>query len=254
MNKNSSLSSVQNALRILECFNVSQTEKRVIEISKQLDLPKSTVSRLLQTLLNEGYVKKNNETQKYSLGTKVLTLYSALMANIEVVKEAHPILETLAKDTSESIQLAQRENSYVIYTDQIKSNYPVQIYSHVGLMNPIHCTSSGKILLAYEDEKIIDEILEMDLVKYTTSTITNPKILKEELKKIKNDGYSFAQNEFIDGIISIAAPVRDYTNKVIAAISLVGPVQRINEEKVPRYINKVIEAARQISMQMGYRG
>lgn len=252
MTKTTSISSLQNALRILNSFSVYETEKRVTQISKELDLPKSTVSRLLQTLLQEGYVKKNYDSGKYSLGTKILSLYGSLMANMQVVKESHPILEALAKETSESIQLAQRENSYVVYTDQVKSNYPMQIYSHIGLMNPIHCTSSGKVLLAYENEEVIDTILNGKLKIYTASTIVDPKVLRKELDKVKIQGYCITKNEFIDGIVAIAAPVRDYNKKVIAAVSLVGPVQRINGDKVNSYTNKVLKAAQDISLNMGY--
>jgi DNA-binding IclR family transcriptional regulator len=254
MNKSSNLSSVENALKVLECFTIDETEKRVTEIANELGLAKSTVSRLLKTLLSKGYVKKNPETQKFSLGTKILTLYSSLISEMEVVKEAHPILEALAKETSESVQLAELEGSNVIYMEQIKSSYPMQIFAHIGRINPIHCTSSGKLLLAYQDVEVIEEILSHELKKYTSHTITDVNILKRELLEIRGLGYSFIESEFIDGIVSIAAPIRDHNKKVIAAVSLVGPIQRFNGDKVPRFINKVVEAAKKISLQIGYRG
>jgi IclR family transcriptional regulator, KDG regulon repressor len=254
MNNSSNLSSVENALKILECFTIDETEKRVTQIAIELDLAKSTVSRLLKTLLNKGYVKKNPETQKYSLGTKILTLYSSLMSEMEVVKEAHTILEELARETSESVQLAELEGSSVIYMEQIKSSYPIQIFAHIGRINPLHCTSSGKLLLAYQKESEIDKLLEMDFHRYTSSTVTNPFILKEQLKEIKKLGYCYIQNEFIDGIVSIAAPIRDYNKNIIAAVSLVGPIQRINGVKAQQFINKVVEAGKKISLKMGYRG
>jgi len=252
MNKNTTLSSVQNAIRVLNSFTVDETEKRVTQLAEELDLAKSTVSRLLKTLLNEGYVKKNKDTLKYSLGTKILTLYSSLMSNMEVVKEARPILEELAKDTSESVQLAEIEGSNVIYTEQIKSNYPIQIFADIGRINPIHCTSSGKLLLAYQEEHIIEKILKTDFIKYTNSTITDPDLLKKELLNIKEEGYCIIKNEFIEGIIAISAPIKDYNKKVIAAVSIVGPIQRINGEKITRYQNKVIVTAKKISRNMGY--
>lgn len=255
MNKSSNLSSVENALKVLECFTIDVTEKRVTQIALELDLAKSTVSRLLKTLLNEGYVKKNPETQKYSLGNKILTLYSSLISNMEVVKEAKLILEQLARDTSESVQLAELEGSNVIYMEQIKSSYPIQIFAHIGRINPIHCTSSGKLLLAYQDIESIEKILNSnELVKYTSSTIMDTYILKKQLLDIRGLGYCFIENEFIDGIVSIAAPIRDYNKNVIAAVSLVGPIQRINGVKVQQYINKVVEAGKKISLKMGYSG
>ncbi|TLP37728.1 IclR family transcriptional regulator [Arcobacter arenosus] len=252
MNKSSNLSSVENALKILECFTVDDTEKRVTEISNELGLAKSTVSRLLKTLLNQGYVKKNLENQKYSLGNKVLTLYSALMSNMEIVKEAHPFLEELAKDTSESVQLAELDKNKVIYMEQIKSSFPIQIFAHIGRVNPVHCTSSGKLLLAYKDFHTIENILSKGLEKYTKYTITDEDKLKKELLEIRDLGYCYIENEFIDGIVSIAAPIRDYNKNVIAAVSLVGPIQRINGVKAQKYIGKVVETAKKISSSMGY--
>lgn len=253
MNNSSNLSSVENALNILESFSIDQTEKRVTQIAKELNIGKSSVSRILKTLHNKGYVKKNPETQKYSLGTKILTLYSSLMEKMEVVKEAHLILEKLAQDTSESVQLAEIEGSDVIYMEQIKSSFPIQIFAHIGRINPVHCTSSGKLLLAYQDISTIEEILNGKLKKYTSSTITDSNTLKRELLEIRGLGYCLIENEFIEGIVSIAAPIRDYNSNVIAAVSLVGPIQRLNGDKIPRYINKVLEAAKEISLNMGYK-
>ena len=249
--KKNSLSSVQSALKILSLFSFEEPEKRVTQIAKEMGIAKSTASRLLSSLANEGFVKKNKDTQKYSLGTKLLTLYSRMISNLEVVKEAKPYLEQLSKDTSESIQLSQLDGKNVVYIDNIKSTYPFQITSHIGLVNPIHCTSSGKVLLAYQKDRLVDEIL-VDLDKFTPSTITDPEILKEELIHIKKMGYSYIENQFIQGIVSIAAPIKDYNNEIIAAISLAGPIQRINGEKSKLYINKVIEAAKKISVNMGY--
>ncbi len=252
MNKSSNMSSVENALKILESFTIDKSEKRVTELSNELDIGKSSVSRILKTLQSRAYVKKDPETQKYSLGTKILTLYSSLMSEMEVVKEAHPILEQLAKETKESVQLAELEGSNVIYMEQIKSSFPIQIFAHIGRINPIHCTSSGKLLLAYQEIETIEDILNIDLKKYTSSTTTNKLTLKKQLLEIKSLGYCYIENEFIDGIVSIAAPIYDYNNKVIAAVSLVGPIQRINGDKVKPYINKVLQAAKKISNKMGY--
>ena len=252
MNKSSNLSSVENALRVLECFTIDETEKRVTEIARELNIAKSTVSRLLKTLLNKGYVKKNQETKKYFLGTKILTLHSSLISHMEIIKEAHPSLEQLARETSESIQLAELEGSNVIYIEQIPSSYPIQIFAHIGRINPIHCTSSGKLLLAYQKEEIIDKILKINFHKYTSSTVTNPNILKEELREIKELGYCFIENQFVEGIASIAAPIKDHNNNVVATVSLVGPVQRINTDKIPRFINKVINTAKKISFNLGF--
>ncbi|MBV5278854.1 MAG: IclR family transcriptional regulator [Campylobacteraceae bacterium] len=251
-NKKKNLSSVGNALRILNCFSLEKPEQRVTELAIELNIGKSTVSRLLTTLANEGFVRKDKETQKYSLGFKILTLYNTLTTNLEIIKEARPFLEKLFEETSESIQIAELEDLHVIYTDQIKSRHPVHILAHIGRINPIHCTSSGKLLLAYQTKQTINELLSKELVAYTPYTIVQPQILLEELAVIKKEGYCININEFIEGVISISASIKDYKGDVIAAISIVGPTQRINGGKVVSYLNKLLSAAKEISKNLGY--
>lgn len=252
MKKQTSLSSVQNALKILSCFSFDEGEKKLTNIALELNIAKSTASRLLNTLVQEDFLKKDERTKKYSLGSKILTLYGTLVSNIEVVKDARSALEELANETSESIQLAQLKGSDIIFIDLVKSTYQLQITSHIGLVYPIHCTSSGKLLLAYQKDEVINEILENDLKKYTSKTITNKKALGEELIKIKNDGYCYIEDEFIEGVVSIAAPIVDKNNNVIASLSLAGPKQRIDYKKTQKYISKVIQAAKKISVNIHY--
>lgn len=246
------LSSVSNALRILDCFSIDKTEKRVSELAIELNIGKSTVSRLLSTLAQHGYVRKNMETQKYSLGFKVLSLYGILISNLEILKEARPIMEKLSEMTLESIQIAELEDSQIIYIDQIKSKHPVHILAHIGRINPIHCTSSGKLLLAFQSEKTINKLLSMELLSYTPYTITDPNILLEELSLIRKEGFCISSNEFVEGVISLSAPIRDYKNNVIAAISIVGPTQRIGGKNLFKYLEKLLFSAKEISKSMGW--
>jgi len=249
---NKSLSSVSNALRILNCFTRENSERRVTDISLELGIGKSTVSRLLTTLLNEGYVRKNNETRKYELGLRILTLHNTLMFNLEIIKEARPILKNLANETLEAVQIAELEDLNVIYVDQIKSIHPTKILAHIGRVNPVHCTSSGKLLLAYQNQDKIDDILKNEFKKYTKYTITNPNILLKELKEIKEKGYCISVNEFIENVISISAPIVDVHKNIIAAVSVVGPTQRINGKKISNFTNKVIEAGKEMSRRINY--
>lgn len=250
-NMKTNLSSVANALRILNCFSIEQPEKRVTDIAQELKLGKSTVSRLLATLASEGYVKKDSETQKFSLGLRILSLASTLTANLEIVREARPALRQLVQETNESAQIAELEGNRMIYVDQVKCKQPIRILAHIGRINPIHCTSSGRLLLAYESEKRQQEVLYGELIKYTPYTETEPASILKDLEIIKEQGYCIITNEFIEGVVSISAPIRDYRERVIAAISLVGPTNRLTEEKVLFFRSRVQNAGREISKKMG---
>ncbi|KNZ40905.1 IclR family transcriptional regulator [Acetobacterium bakii] len=249
--KKTNLSSVGNTLCILNCFTVEQPEKRVTDIARELDLGKSTVSRLLATLASEGYVKKNPETQKFSLGLRLLSLASTLTSNLEIVREARPVLQQLVQETSESAQIAEIEGNRMIYVDQVKCKQPIRILAHIGRINPIHCTGSGRLLLAYQSEKRQQELLHGELMKYTPNTETDPVKIQKDLETIKNQGYCIITNELIEGVVSISAPIRDYRERVISAISVVGPLNRLTEEKIIFCRNRVQKAGREISKKMG---
>lgn len=249
---NTKLSSVGNALNILNCFSVEQPEKRVTDIARELGLGKSTVSRLLATLASEGYVKKDPATQKFSLGLRILSLASTLTSNLEIVREARPVLQQLVQETSESAQIAELEGNRMIYVDQVKCKQPIRILAHIGRINPIYCTSSGRLLLAYQSVKRQQEVLQGKLIKYTPETETDPIKIQKDLETIKNQGYCILANEFIEGVVSISAPIRDYRERVISSISVVGPISRLTPEKINFCRSRVQKAGREISKKMGY--
>lgn len=246
------LSSVKNALRILNSFTIESPEKRVTDLAEDLGLGKSTISRLLSTLASEGYVIKDPESQKYKLGLRVLTLNSVLVSELEVTKEARPVLKNLVKETSEAAHIAVLEDKEVVYVEQIECAHPVRILSHVGRRNPAHCTSSGKVLLAFEDAGKVSRLLEEPLKSCTKHTVTDKGELLKQLEMIRKQEFYISESEFLEGVVSFASPIRDYTGKVIATVTLVGPEFRIRREHYSGLSTKVAKAAQEISMKLGY--
>lgn len=247
------LSSVKNALRILNSFTMDSPEKKVSEIANELELNKSTVSRTMATLASEGFVYQVSDTKKYRLGLSVLTLSGVLNSNMDVYRESQPVLNRLVEQTGETAHISVLDDLEVVYLQKVECNHPVRFLTHVGKRNPSYCTSSGKILMAYSSDDVIDTIINNGLVQYTENTITDPDELRAHLKQIKEDGYAYSMEEFSEGVITIAAPIFDYTGKVIAALSIVGPKQRIQVHKIPLLSKKVKSAASEISENMGYR-
>ncbi|WP_240421320.1 IclR family transcriptional regulator [Paenibacillus periandrae] len=248
------LSSVKNALRILNSFSQETHEKRVSDLAVELGVGKSTISRLLSTLASEGYVIKDPNNQKYRLGLRILTLNSIVTSQLEINREARPILKELVRDTGEAAHIAVLEDEDVVYIEQIECLHPVRILSYVGRRNPIHCTSSGKVLLAFQETSKIERLLATDLVRYTMKTIIDPSILKTQLAEIRESEVCYSECEFLEDVVSFAAPIRNYSKKVIASISLVGPKHRIKQNQLPALKNKVIKAAKEISKNLGYSG
>ncbi|WP_110929269.1 IclR family transcriptional regulator [Bacillus massiliglaciei] len=245
------LSSVKNALRVLQSFSIDNPEKKVTELAKDLKLGKSTVSRLLATLASEGFVTKDSETQRYRLGLSILNLNTIITSHLEVTRESALILKELVNEINETAHIAVLEDDNIVYLNRIDCKQPVQILSHIGRRNPLHCTSSGKILLAHQSQDFIDSYIDKGLEAYTPKTVTSQKPFKEFLQSVKEQGYSVSKEELRVGVCSLAAPIKDYTGKVVYALSVVGPVHRMNPSN-EYLIRKVKKTALEISESLGY--
>jgi DNA-binding IclR family transcriptional regulator len=245
------LSSVKNALRILRGFSIEEPEKKVTDLASSLGLGKSTVSRLLATLASEGFVIKDQETQKYRLGLTILHLNTIVTSNLEINRESLPILQRLVHEIGETSHIAVLDGLDVVYLNRVDCKHPVQILSHIGRRNPAHCTSSGKVILANQEEEVIEQVIAKGLDKYTVNTITDPDHFRATLKTVKEKGYAISIEELREGVVSVAAPIRDYTGKVVYAISVIGPVHRMSRYNIS-IINKVKSAAMEISERLGY--
>lgn len=252
--KDYTLSSVKNALRILRSFSMDDPEKKITDLATSLDLGKSTVSRLMSTLASEGFVEKNSENQRYRLGLSILSLASVCTSNLEIHKEAIPVLQKLVENTGETSHLAVLDGLDVIYLHKVESKHQVRAFTHIGKKNPAYCTSSGKILLAYNDEQLLENTIKVGLTPYTENTITDPDKLKKTLEDVRTVGYAISIEEISEGVVSIAAPVRDYTGQVIASVNIVGPIQRVNNHSIPTHVKKVVKAGKEISERLGCRG
>ncbi|WP_394232365.1 IclR family transcriptional regulator [Niallia oryzisoli] len=246
------LSSVKNALRILNSFTMDEPEKKIGEISASLGLNKSTVSRTMATLASEGFVFKDPKTKTYRLGFSILTLSGVINSNMDIYRESQPVLNKLVETIGETAHISVFDNLEVIYIQKVECNHPVRYLTHVGKRNPPYCTSSGKVFMAFSSDAVVDAIIGNGLTKYTKYTITNPDELRAHLKEIREQGFAYSYEEFSEGVVTIAAPIFDYTGKVIASLSIVGPKQRINQQKVPSFSKKIISASLEISRNMGY--
>lgn len=247
------LSSVTNALRILQQFSNSKTVVYVTELAQELGVSKSTISRLVRTLENEGFLQKDFETQGYLLGKKLLTIAGIYVNTNEIYREVGPVLNELVQNTNESAQISSLDdNMDVFYIHKINGPYFSNVNTQIGMHNPIHATSSGKVLLAYAESEVIEEVINRPHEAYTEHTITNPIQFREELKKVRRQGYSVSIGEINSDNYSIAFPVRSFEGKVVCAISIVGPLSRLNNDRLKEHIRHIKQAAQEASERLGY--
>lgn len=246
------LSSVRNALRMLKSFSMEEPEKRVSDLSESLGLNKSTVSRTMATLASEGFVFKNPETNKYRLGLSIVSLSGIVNNNTDIYKESLPVLNKLVESCGETAHISVLDNYEVIYLQKVECNHPVRFLTHVGKRNPLYCTSAGKVLLAYAKDDVVETVIENGLEAFTKNTITDPDQLRKHLKKIKQDGYAYSFEELSEGVNSIATPIYDYNGNVVSALSVVGPKQRIDNQKLKAITQQTVNASKEISDRLGY--
>jgi IclR family transcriptional regulator, KDG regulon repressor len=244
------LQSVQNGLLILKLFSMEQPVWGLTDIANSLQLPKSTVSRLLNDLVLEGYLEKTKS--KYRLGLSLLNLSGVLTSHLEIHREAMDSLYMLVAKLEESAHISILEGVNVVYIMKVECKHSVRLLSHVGKNNPATCTSSGKVLLSYESEEVIKKVIDSGLPKLGPNSITKPSDFLQQLLTVKKEGYSLCIDEMHEDVISIAAPIMDYTGNVIASVSVIGPRQRIPEEKIPAFIDETIKAGKEISSKLGF--
>ncbi len=251
--KNTSFSSMRNALRLLNLFTMDEPELTVSEIAEKLDVAISTAHRLTSTLLHEGFLVKDPTTKYYRLGASILAMGNTVLSQIELCRFSTAILEQLVKETGETAHLSILKDTQVVYLFKIDSLHPVHLLSHAGRQNPAYCTSSGQAILAFEKESLIDKVIEEGLTLYTKHTITNSIKFRDMLKKVRNNGIAISKEEMHEGVISLAAPVKNLQGKVIASVSIAGPTSRIHHQNLDYFINAVKKAAFDISSKIGSR-
>lgn len=245
-----SISSMRNALRLLNLFTMVEPELSLSELAQKLQIGISTAHRLTHTLMLEGFLTKDPQTKKFRLGASILGMGNTIITQNHLCRISIPVLEKLAINTGETAHIAILRDYQAIYLIRMDSKHPVHLLSHAGKQNPIHCTSSGQAILAFQSEKMIDGVIARGLQQYTVNTITTPVEYKQLLLKIRNQGYSFSAEELHEGVSSIAVPVKNISGQVIASISIAGPVSRINQNTLPRLVKIVKQAADKVSEQL----
>ncbi|MCG0276309.1 MAG: IclR family transcriptional regulator [Thermosediminibacteraceae bacterium] len=253
MRGENNVQSIERAMRILEELAEEEDGIGVTELSSRVGLHKSTVHRILNTLLRMGYVEQNPKSEKYRLGTKLLYLGGAILDRMDIRKESHELLKQLAEEVNETVHLVIPDNDKALYIDKIDSKRTIRMYSQIGRHVPLHASAVGKAILAFSSPEYVQKVIKKGLDRYTRNTIVDPDRLIEHLKEIRAQGYAVDDEENEEGIRCVGAPVFDYTGKVIAAISISGSTVTIPAERVPELALKVVDCAQKISRRMGWR-
>lgn len=253
INPNYPVKVLDKSLSILEILLQKNSLMSISEISNKLEMYPSTVHRILDTFKSKGYVEQNSQNQKYQLGLKLVELGMAKFHKIDLIDETIPFLKELVNQCNETVHLGILEQGEVLYLAKEEPNQNIRMVSQVGKRAPVYSTSLGKILLAYlpkgERKGITDKI---EYISFTKNTINSIDKLKKELDKVKRQGFALDREENEKDVCCIAAPIRNYQGKVIAAVSISSPVFRIDIEKQRCLRENIIIISKKISKRLGY--
>lgn len=243
--------SVIKALDLMEVL-AGKGELSIGELNDHLGWDKSTIHRLLSTLREKGYVQQNSQNQKYRAGIKMFEIGNQVVERLGFRRQCQPYLESLAAMTKETVNLAVRDGKDIIYIDKIESSATIKVDLAVGKRLPMYCTGLGKAILAHMPEQEALKILQSEsMIAHTPKTLVTLEAIQEQLALIRQKGYSLDDEEYVEGLVCVAAPIRNHRGEVMAAISIAVPQYRFDEgERTLHYTQKVAETAGKISSEL----
>ena len=247
---------VQSAERIFQVMEMlaDNGEMGLMELSSALGLHKSTVHRLLMSLIYMGYARQDETTQKYVLSYKIVNMAGRILERTDILQLARPYMARLSELSGETVHLVQREGSNILYIYKIEAKIgTIRMVSHVGMVHPMYCSGVGKAIMAALPEREVEQIWADSVIeKKTKNTITELSELKEVLAGVRENGYALDDEENEEGVRCIAACLRDYHKDVKYAFSISGPASRMTMERVGELAVEVRKVQEELSRELGY--
>lgn len=246
---------VDHAFDVLEALGGEREELGVTELAKELGFSKNNVFRLLATFQERGYVGQNPKTENYRLGLKVFEMAQVYLHKSGLVRNARPVLQDIVARCNESAYISILAQGEVVYLDLVESRQMVKLIPRVGRRLPSYCTAAGKIQLAFQNEDDLERLFkDKALKRFTDNTLADYESLLKEFEGCAGKGFALDNQEYEDEVKCVAAPVRDYTRRVVAGVSVSGPTFRLSEERIrDELVPLVVEAGKTISSKLGFQ-
>lgn len=243
---------IDKTFRILEVLAYSQRAISLSALVEQTQISKTTAHRLLQTLLEKGYVAKNLESN-YTLGPKYIELASYHINSLELQSEANPFLSLLYSQLNLSVHLGVLDGYKLVYITKLDLFPTARNFAKIGYETPAYCSSIGKILLAMLSGQELEKFVnQCEFQKFTNHTITNAEQLRKHLKKVRSQGWAMDDEESQLDHRCVAVPIFDYRGVAIASVGVSGNMEQLANHKLPMIITELKHTAAQISSRMGY--
>lgn len=248
-----SIRSVDRTIDIIACVAANNGALTIDQIVTAARLPKSTVFRILATLEARRFVERSPQSQTYRLGSLAVMVGARALGELDIRRIARPHIETLMEATGETVHLSMLNDDTALCIDKIDSTRSIRMSSYVGFRDPLHCSGVGKVLLAFQTEPERKAILSrITLTRQTPRTITDKRLLQQQLDAIRAKGFATDIEEIEEGVGCVAAPIYDHSIRAIASVSISGPTTRINETTLDNLIPLVSRCAAAISGDLGF--
>lgn len=250
--KKTNVKSASRVLDVIEYIITCNKPPTFRMIREALDIPKSSLSYLLQDLIARDYINCDTDLKVYYSGLKLVQMGAASINNTDISREISLATKKLSEDLNVTTHAAILDNRSVVYIAKSQSTTDLSLVTNIGFRIPAHATALGKVLLAdLTPHELEMRFKNIQLERFTEQTITSFEKLQENLVTVQKNGYAIDNQEVIPGGICIAAPIYDKTSRVIAAISATIPLVRITDEFMAEAIEKIRSMANNVSMRLG---
>lgn len=254
MGKIPGVQSLERAFSLLEAFTPAKSELGISDLSRMINLPRPTVSRLVATMESLGYLKQNKGTKKYSLGLKLLHLGSVVQAGLTLTDIAAPVMQKLRDTLKETVYMDVMDGDERVCIYSLPGLHAVRTVVEVGQRSPLYVGGDSRMLLAsLGEEEFNAYIKRTTLEPHTPNTITDPEILRKAVAESRRSGFSYSVSEFHAGSACISAPIRDGGAKIVGVVSVSFPELNAKTPYVEIYKSAVMDAALEVSRLIGYR-
>ena len=251
--KVSKIGSVEKALQILECFTRKDPSLSLDEIAKRTGFSRTTTFRMICSMEKFGYIKRKPTAAElqFSLGWVFLEKAQLVNEQMDIKEIAKEDMLQLRNQTGLSVQLAVRDGLEAVYIEQFESLQPIRLYPEIGRRAPLYSAACPRVLLAFLPDQEREHLLQkFNYNSYTSHTLTSPELIRRELVKIRENGYAISRGELHEGTIAIAAPIFNFSQTVVASLSIIGVNSDFTERKMEELISQLKTTAAAISQKL----
>ena len=256
VSKKSTILSVERAIILLKRMSEEETPIGVRDMARKIGYNPSTVQKLVNSLEVQGLVQQDEQTDGYELSLEIFRLGASVLNKLNLHQVARSNLRSLMESTGESSYLAMLtpDLKWYVFVDKVESTHLLRWTADLGAWRPLNCTAEGKAMLACLPDEHLDDLSEEGVFRQSTpNSIVEVSDLRQELETVRENQCAYSDEEFAEGVRAIAAPIFDYSNKVIGAVSVVGPTLRLTEDKIDRLCGELSSEGEKISKKLGFQ-